>query len=96
MRGKASVPVRLGRMEEQQAHRSSGRTITILAEEYGLDPGAVRHELKTIERRIRRSGPVPGEVRLQQLATEFDVDPEEIRAEAALIHTRLTARGVAR
>lgn len=94
MRGRASVPVRLTRMERQRATIHLDGTIAILTEEYGLDPNEVRHELEALDRRIRQYGPEPVEVRLQQLAEEFDLDPEEIRAEAEHIHARLAARGV--
>ncbi len=86
--------VRLTRMEGQQATRLSERTITLLAEEYGLDPGEVRHELAQIERRIARYGPEPVEERLLQLAAEFDLDPEEIRAEVLATKERLRTRGI--
>jgi len=94
MRGKTSVLLRIGRMEQQRGNRHSERTIAILAEEYGFDPNEVRHELEAITRRIRQYGPEPSEVGLQRLAAEFDLDPEEIRAEAAQVHARLAARGV--
>ncbi len=94
MRGKASVPVRIGRMEEQQANRTSEHQIAILAEEFGLDPNEVRHELEEIERRIRHYGPESVEVGLHRLAAEFDLDPEEIRAEVEETSARLRARGV--
>ncbi len=94
MSGKASVPVRIGRMEQQRGHRQLEETIAILAEEYGLDPTEVRHELEAITRRIRLYGPEPPEVGLRRLATEFDLDPEEIRAEVEETRERLRARGV--
>ena len=94
MRGKASIPFRIGRMEQQRGNWQPEETITILAEEYGLDPNEVRYELAAIEPRIRQDGPEPPEVGLRRLAAEFGLDIEEIRAEVAQIHGRLASRGV--
>ncbi len=94
MSGKASIPVRIGRMEQRRGNRQLGSTITILAEEYGLDPNEVRHELAAIDRRIGQYGSEPVEVGLRRLAAEFELDPEEIRAEVEQIHVRLRIRGV--
>lgn len=94
MRGKASVPVRIGRMEQQRGNRQLAEAITILAEEFALHPNEVRAELDTIERRIRQYGPEPVETGIQRLATAFALNPDDLRAEVAQIQERLRARGV--
>jgi hypothetical protein len=95
MRGLASLPRRLARMERQRSNRQLEATIAVLAEEYGLHPGEVRHALEETRRRTASYGPEPVETVVQRLAAEFGLDPAELRAEAERSRERLRARGVA-
>ena len=94
MRGKASVPVRLTRMEAQQTNRQLEHQIAVLAEEFDLEPEEVRHELAAIRRRTRQYGPEPVEETLRRCAEELGIDKEELWAEVQQTQARLAARGV--
>jgi hypothetical protein len=75
------VPVRVNRVERQRAAQTTEREIAELAAFYGLDPGEVRAERRTIQEHRARYGREPIETTIERLAAEFDLDPNELRAE---------------
>ena len=89
MRGQASVPVRLTRMERRQGGGSlTTSQITELAAEYGLHPEEVRREVRLFTERIATYGRESMEVTIHRLAAEFGLDPEQLRAEAEQMAVR--------
>jgi hypothetical protein len=88
MRGEASLPRRLSRMERQQTNRALEAEIARLAVEYGLHPDEVHYELEAYTRHRERYGPEPVEFTIRRLAAEFELDEAEVRAE----YERITAQ----
>lgn len=89
MRGTASLPRRLERMEQRRAAAIVDAQLRILAEEYGLHPDEVLAELAEHQRRLATYGREPTEITIHRLATEFDLDETELRAEYERILARL-------
>jgi hypothetical protein len=88
MRGKASVPIRLTRMEQQRQWIDVEAEIQALAEEYGLHPAEVRREAEELARHRARYGPEPIDVTIQRLAAEYGLEEVDLLAE----YERLQAR----
>ena len=65
---KASIPVRITRVERQCQWVDLEAEIQALAEEYGLHPNEVRREAEALARHRARYGPEPIEATLRRLA----------------------------
>ncbi len=79
---------RLQAIDRLEEIRQRNGTIRAIAAEYGMTPLEVRRELELIERQIQDYGPMSLDDQIAMLAAEFDLDPEEIRAEAVRIASR--------
>ena len=89
MRGIASLPRRLERMEQQRAAVIVDAQLQILAEEYGLHPAEIRAELAEHQKRLITYGREPVAVTIRRLALELNLDETELWAEYERILARL-------